>query len=99
YQFTITATGGGDSVATNYSITVFAPTAASVTVGGRVLTADGRGIRNVRVSMTDTQGNTRTAITGSFGYYQFSDVAVGETYVFGVAAKQYSFDPPVQIRS
>jgi subtilisin-like proprotein convertase family protein len=74
-----------------------APTAASVTVGGRALTADGRGIANVRITMIDTTGNVRTTITSSFGYYRFTDVAVGETYVFSANGKRYTFVQPTRV--
>ena len=69
------------------------PSAAGVTVSGRVLTADGHGVRNARVSITDSNGNVRTAITGSFGYYRFEDIEAGRTYVIGVQVKRYSFTP------
>lgn len=76
-----------------------APTAASVTVGGRVLNASGRGINRARVTMTDSNGETRSALTNPFGYYRFTDVPAGETYVFSVSAKRYSFSQASQVRS
>lgn len=76
-----------------------APTAATVTVGGRVTTATGRGIRNVRVSMTDASGATRTAVSGASGRFRFNNVAVGETYVFSAKGKRYDFTEPTQILS
>ena len=66
-------------------------TAAGVTVSGRVLTPDGRGLRNARVVITDSQGNARTVTTSSFGFYRFDDVTVGESYVIGVVSKLYRF--------
>lgn len=68
-----------------------AATAASVTVGGRVSSANGRGIARARVSITDAGGETRTALTNVFGAYRFRAVAAGETYIFGVSAKRYRF--------
>ena len=73
------------------------PTAANVSVGGRVLTAGGNGIRNVTVSLTDMQGNTRTALSSSFGYYRFDDVPAGETVIVTAIAKRYTFARPQQI--
>jgi hypothetical protein len=73
-----------------------APTAASVSVGGRVLTAEGRGIRNARVTMTNSAGETRTLLTGAFGNYRFTDVPVGESYVISVATKRFMFAAPTQ---
>jgi hypothetical protein len=72
-------------------------TAASVTVSGRVMTSGGRGIRNVIITMTDTNGNVRTAISTSFGYYRFTDVAAGETYIFAPRAKRYTFTQSSQV--
>ena len=77
----------------------FAPTAASVTVSGRVLTANGGGIRNVRVILTNANGETRTVISSKFGYFQFENVAAGEIYIFSVFAKRYTFSQPSQVRS
>ena len=72
-----------------------APTAASVSVSGRVVTDDGRGLRNARVVLTDAIGNSRTALTTSFGYYRFDDVAAGQTYIISVASKRFQFAPQV----
>jgi hypothetical protein len=72
-----------------------APSAAAVSISGRVLTADGRGIRSTAVVLTDSLGNSRTAITSSFGYYRFDEVPAGETYVLSVSSKRYQFAPRV----
>ena len=53
-------------------------TAANVSVGGRVLTANGNGIRNVRVTMTDANGITRSTLSSAFGYYRFAEVLAGD---------------------
>jgi len=76
-----------------------APTAAEVSVGGRVSTKSGRCIRNVRVTLTGASGETRTAVTGASGYYRFTDVPAGETYVFSAFAKRYAFAQNTQVRS
>ncbi len=69
------------------------PTAATVSVSGRVLTSDGRGITNATVVMADSTGNTRSVRTSSFGYYRFDDLVSGETYVVSVASKRFQFSP------
>ncbi|HEX8736787.1 MAG TPA: hypothetical protein VF721_15755 [Pyrinomonadaceae bacterium] len=70
----------------------FAPTAASVSIAGRVLTPDGiTGLRNARVILTDAHGNARTAISGSFGYYRLTEVEVGQVYLVTVVSKRYQF--------
>jgi hypothetical protein len=68
-------------------------TAAGVEVSGRVMTPDGRGLRNAAVSITDGQGNVRTATTSTFGYYRFDDVEVGETYIMSVTSRRFRFAP------
>ncbi len=70
------------------------PTAAGVSVSGRVLTADGRGIRNARVTLDDLEGNSRTVLTGPFGHYRFDQVAVGASYTVTVSAKRFEFAEP-----
>jgi hypothetical protein len=74
------------------------PTAAIVTVSGRVVTADGRGIGKVSVVLSDLNGQQpRFALTNPFGYFSFYDIEVGNNYVFSVSSKRYQFDTPSQI--
>ena len=78
-----------------WAIAPGAPSAASVSIGGRVIVGKGGGLSNARVTLTDANGRTRTAITSSFGYYRFKDVEAGQTYIFTVSHKRYSFAPQV----
>lgn len=80
-----------------WAISGLAPTAAGVSVSGRVTTADGRGLRNVKLSLTDQGGNVRTALTSSLGYYRFDDIEAGQTVVITIAAKGYLFPNPTRI--
>ncbi len=66
---------------------------AAVSVAGRVMTAGGIGVAGARVELTDAQGNTRTAVTSSFGFYRFDNVVPGGTYTVGPSAKRFSFIP------
>jgi hypothetical protein len=75
------------------------PTAEHVSLAGRITTADGRGIQNVRVTMTGPDGLSRYALSGPFGYFRFDDVEVGMTYVFSVTAKRYQFQQSVIARN
>jgi hypothetical protein len=89
--------GNGDSTAT-VDIGAFefvTNSAASVTVSGRVFSAKGRGVARAIVSATDQNGETRIAVTNSFGYYRFYNVAAGEIYVFTVSSKSYRFAPRI----
>jgi hypothetical protein len=78
-----------------WGIELLPSTAAGVEVSGRVITPDGRGLRNATVVITDSQGNRRTATTGSFGYFHFYDVEVGSTLVMGVTSNRYRFNSRV----
>jgi phage gp45-like len=62
-----------------------------------VLSASGKGIRNVRITLTDSSGSTRTALSTTFGYYRFDNVAAGETYIITAKGKRYEFSQPVQV--
>lgn len=66
-------------------------TAAPVEVSGRVVSADGRGVRNARVVLTGESGATRTAATNSFGYFRFTGVEIGDSYALSVTARGMSF--------
>ncbi|MEO7659723.1 MAG: carboxypeptidase-like regulatory domain-containing protein, partial [Pyrinomonadaceae bacterium] len=63
----------------------------SATVSGRVLTPTGLGLRNARVIITDSQGVSRSAVTSSFGFFSFADVATGNTYTISISSKRYRF--------
>ncbi|MDQ4123124.1 MAG: carboxypeptidase regulatory-like domain-containing protein [Acidobacteriota bacterium] len=72
-----------------------AATAASVSIGGRVLGANNRPVFRALVYLTDQSGETKTAVTNAFGYYRFQDVNVGQTYTVNVLSKRYLFEPQV----
>ncbi|HEX8196462.1 MAG TPA: carboxypeptidase regulatory-like domain-containing protein [Pyrinomonadaceae bacterium] len=75
-----------------------ASTADFVSVAGKVTTADGRGIRNVLVSLADERGETKTVLSGASGNYRFADVKLGATYTITVSAKKFSFNQSSQAR-
>lgn len=96
YIFTVKAADtDGIAGVSQFTIQVLAPTAAGVLISGRIMTASGSGIKNALVTLTDLNGNTRTALTNTFGRYLFDDIEVGETYVVGVASKQFTFTPQI----
>ncbi len=64
---------------------------AGITVGGRVLSPDGAGLRNATVTLTGSDGTLRTVKTTSLGYYQIDDMRAGETYVVAVSSRRYRF--------
>ena len=75
----------------NGTVTISGAAAASFAVSGRVLTPNGRGLRNAQVTIVDQSGTARTVTTSSFGYYQFDGIASGAVYTIGVASRQYRF--------
>ncbi len=66
---------------------------ANVTVSGRVLTSDGRGLRNATVSITDSNGVSRIATTSSFGFFSFDNVSAGQAYTFRIFSRFFRFQP------
>lgn len=62
-------------------------------ISGRVLSAFGEGIANARVTLTDTVGRERIAISNGFGAYRFEGLQMGQTYVTKVSAKGHNFAP------
>lgn len=80
-----------DINSTNFTIS--SPTAAGVSVAGRVLTTDGFGLRNATVTITDSEGVERRALTSSFGYFNFEDIPAGATYIISVTSKRHQFAP------
>jgi hypothetical protein len=79
----------------NWTASELAPTAAMVGVSGRVISADGRAIRGVRVTLDDGTGHAMTMVTNAFGYYHFDEVQSGSTYLLNAQARGYTFTPRV----
>ncbi|HEX8737187.1 MAG TPA: carboxypeptidase-like regulatory domain-containing protein [Pyrinomonadaceae bacterium] len=86
----------GQTTTTSVTITP-APTAAQVSASGRVINAAGMGIANARVVVVTADGERRLAITNAFGHFQFENLLAGQTYVFSVSAKRFTFSNPSQV--
>lgn len=95
----VTATTTDASGNTSEFFPPFAPTAATVSVSGKVLNAQGGGISNALITITDSNGAIRVVRTNSFGFYRFNEIEAGETYVLSVSHKSYRFANPTQILS
>lgn len=74
---------------------LFSPTAASVSIGGRVFAPDGRALRNATVTATAPDGTVRTVVTGSFGYFRIEGLAAGSNYAVTVSSRTFVFDSVV----
>lgn len=66
---------------------------STVSISGRVLTADGRGVKNAHVVLTDTNGGTVTISTGQKGFFTFSNVMSGRTYTISVQSRRFQYTP------
>lgn len=87
-------------VSGGWGIEILPSTAAQASISGRVTTADGRGIRNAKVTITgNSLAEPRIASTGSFGYFTVSGLATGETYVVTVSSQRYTFSSPSRVIS
>lgn len=73
---------------------ILAPTAANVSIHGRVLATDGRAISRAMLTLVEPSGNVRTTLTNPFGYYRFTELPAGATYVLSISHKTYEFNPP-----
>lgn len=78
-----------------WAIGTIAPTAANVSVAGRVFSANGAPVSKAYLILTDAGGNVRYALTNPFGYYRFNDIPTGATYTVSVRHKEYTFAPRV----
>ena len=54
----------------------------------------GQGIPNVRVTLTDTAGQSRSVVSNGFGVYRFGSLKVGQTYTVSVDSRALKFTPP-----
>jgi hypothetical protein len=68
-------------------------TAAPVSVSGRVMTGKGTAIARAKVTLTAPNGETRTTTANHFGFYRFTNLTAGETYVLSASHKAYKFEP------
>jgi len=83
-----------------WGIEFLASTAAQASISGRVLTANGNGVRNARVIVTgNSLAEPIVATTGSFGYFNFEGLQTGETYVVTVNSQRYTFSTPSRVVS
>lgn len=71
----------------------FGPTAANVSVSGRVFGLPGTGLPGAVVTVTDSEGNVRSGRTNSFGYYRIDGITAGQSLVVSVKSKSYQFSP------
>ncbi len=67
--------------------------ASGISISGRVLTPEGRAIRDATVTLTNSQGSRWTATVFGRGNYKFTGIPSGEMYTFTVESARYRFTP------
>jgi hypothetical protein len=73
-------------------------TAAPVSIGGQVVTADGRGIKDAILTLTNaSSGEVTYARSNPFGYYRFDGLDTGQLYMIYIRSKTYVFDPDTRM--
>lgn len=101
-QFTVIVSEVGAATTPAYTLSVsgqpcstcnFSPTAANVSVSGRVRSASGGSVSNAVVTLSDQSGGTHLARTNAFGYFRIDDVEAGRAYTATVTARRYTFAP------
>lgn len=84
----IYAAGTAVTGAAGKCLTAASPTAS---ITGRVLSPTGQALRNVAVTLTESNGTKRIVTTSSFGIYTFSNVPTGVEVTLSVASRRYRF--------
>ena len=89
------ALGSGNFALTSgfWNYTVLAPTAAGVTISGRIATPDGNGISNARIFIQASGGDIFFSRSAAFGYYMFDNIAAGQSIFVTVEHKLFLFEP------
>ena len=68
------------------------PTAAEVSLSGRVVDANGIGISKAQmVLVRGMTGEVKIALTNAFGYYSFDGLDITDIYVLNVSHKRFGF--------
>ena len=91
---------GGEfaNVPHNGRINLVGPTAANVSVSGRILSADGRGITNATITINGGSLTApRVVTTGRTGGYIIDGLTAGETYVITANARRHTFTTPSRL--
>jgi uncharacterized delta-60 repeat protein len=84
----------GDDFAVLRYIGNLPPTAANVTLGGRITNSNGFPLSGVLVILSGSSPfEPRATMTSSFGYYNFYDVPVGQIYLIAPESNHYTFSP------
>lgn len=83
----------------NFTMTVSnasGPSSSNLSISGRVVRADGRGIGGAYVRLKGGEGGGQMVLTNPFGYYRFAGLAAGRTFFLTAGAKRFTFAAPTR---
>jgi probable HAF family extracellular repeat protein len=63
----------------------------NITVSGRLVTAEGRGLRSATVTLTNANGQTYSVAAGRLGQFTIPNVPAGLTYTATVVSRRFAF--------
>ncbi|QYO65309.1 CARDB domain-containing protein [Leptolyngbya sp. 7M] len=92
--------GLAQALTTNFvdtTIPLVGPTAATVTISGRVLQGENTGVGRVRIQLQSFDGTTIHSFTNSLGNYSFSGVPAGGTYILSASHPKYSIPQSTRV--
>ncbi|NOT47317.1 MAG: carboxypeptidase regulatory-like domain-containing protein [Acidobacteria bacterium] len=89
------AAAGTGTFASNPVPNYIGPTAAQVSVGGRVVGPEGQGVGNAQVTLQELNGATRVVRTNRQGEFRFDELAGGQSVVISVRSKLFSYQPQI----
>ena len=89
------ATPDGGTVGST-SITFAGPTAAGISISGRVVTPTGNPIKDIDLTLTDENGNVQRTTSSISGEYVFEDLPAGTIYTITASGKKHIFNQPTQ---
>jgi len=76
------------------TLSLTGPTAAELSISGRIRNTSGAGLSGVAVSLLETQsGRMQTTVSGADGSYRFENVEVGGDYVITPRLERHTFSP------
>jgi parallel beta-helix repeat protein len=83
----------GDTSEFSQSRAVLGPTSANVAIAGRVVSDTGMPIGRTYLTITGQSGNIYQSLTNPFGYFRFSEIPAGQTYILSMNSKSFEFTP------
>ena len=73
------------------------PAAPVISIGGRIQTSDGTGVKNARLTLTPSNGIPAVVLSSSFGLFRFDNLAPGDTFTIRITSKRFRFPDAIRI--